>query len=309
MKQVQYYITPTGSNIRGIGKEGLQTFYNLTKAPTSKSRVVPRHDVEYFLSLPPEQYTFSLVVNTFADKHDRKNNKIIKSKYEPNDIVILKSGDYFNKGEIHTTLGLLFYNKIMIDGCGIKDIIGYINEELSKGKFNKVENIVSTNVSQGKISTSAMVKYINHRDWIGYQFYALLCSSFTSRTIQMPKEVQQRKKELLKKYEKELEAGDPKVAENVEKELVSLTEKLLDDDPGMDFFKSGSKVDTSNNLKNIVITRGPVMNPNTGEYEFINNSLMEGMEKEKFTAHSNALILGSYPKAVGGNVVPTTRCA
>lgn len=187
----------------------------------------------------------------------------------------------------------------MIDGCGMKDVIGYVNEELIKSKFKKVEALVSTNVAQGKVSTSTMVKYINHRDWIGYQFHALICSSFTSRTIQMPKEVQQRKKELLKKYEKELAAGDPKVAEIVEKELVSLTEKLLDDDPGMDFFKSGSKVETGNNLKNIVITRGPVMNPNTGEYEFINNSLMEGMEKEKFTAHSNALILGSYPKAVG----------
>lgn len=299
MKKIQYYITPTGSNIRGIGSEGLQSFYNLTKEPTKTSKTVPRGIVEYFLSLPADEFTFKLAIDTFADKHDRANNKIVKSKYEANDIVILEAGDYFNNGKTTTTLGRLFYNKIIIDGCGMKDNIGYVNTELTKGNFSKIEKQIATGVLQEQISTTQMVKYIDHRDWIGYQFHSLLCASFTSRTIKMPKEVEQRKKELLKKYEKELAAGDPKVSESIEKELVTLTEKILDDDPGMDFFKSGSKVSTGNNLKNIVIMRGAVMNPVTGEYDIIGNSLLEGMEKDKFTAHSNALITGAYPKAVG----------
>lgn len=300
IKKQSYFVTPTGSNIRGIGNEGLQTFYALTKNPNKNSKIIPRSDVEYFLSVPPEKYTFTLFTNTFSNRHDRKNNKIIKSKYETNDIVVLKPGDYFNTKEIVTTLGRLFYNKIIIDACGMKDTIGYINDELTKKNFSSVEKNIASNITENKISTSQMIKYINHRDWIGYQFYAVICSSFTSRTINLPKEVVDRKKELLKKYEKEIKAGDPKVTENIEKELVSLTEKILEDDPGMDFFKSGSKVSTGNNLKNIIIMRGAVMNPITGEYDIITNSFLDGMEKEKFNAHSNALILGAYPKACGG---------
>ena len=82
------------------------------------------------------------------------------------------------------------------------DTIGYYNEELKKKKQKALEAIISTNVQTGKNSTVDMRKYLDHRDWLGYQGYALLCSSFTQRTITVPKEVVALKKELIQKYKK-----------------------------------------------------------------------------------------------------------
>ena len=83
-----------------------------------------------------------------------------------------------------------------------------------------MEGKISSAIRDGSFSTRNMIKYLDHRDWMGYQFYAVICSSFTARTIKMPKEVAARKKELLKKYEKEIKAGDAKTVELIEKELV-----------------------------------------------------------------------------------------
>lgn len=294
-----FFITPSGSNIRQIGKEGLQTMYMITKEPDAKSRtIINKDEIETLVNMKPENYTFTLLTQLFADRRD--GDKIKPSKYHPNDIITIPANSPFkNSQPIKTTVGRLAFNKIIIEACNFVDTIGYYNEELKKKKQKALEAIISTNVQTGKNSTVDMRKYLDHRDWLGYQGYALLCSSFTQRTITVPKEVVALKKELIQKYKKELEAGDPKVTETIENELIKLTEKILDDDPGMDFFKSDSKLDTGNNLKNILLMRGAVMNPITGEYEIILNSFLDGMEKDKFTAHSDALILGAYPKACG----------
>lgn len=299
IRKPSYFIKANGDNIRDIGKEGLQTFYVLTKDPDKKSKVVPAEEVQRFLDIPPNKYTFSLFVDTFGYRDMDREHKITKAKYNTNDIVELAPNQYLNKEKTKTTLGRIFFNKLITEDCKLLPFFGFVNIELKKKAFSHLEDIVSDIVASGKYSTDLMVSYINHREWIGFQWYAVICSSFTARTIKMPPEVKKRKDELFKKYAKEIENGDIEIATKIEDELVSMTEKILDDDPGMDLFKSGSKVNTGNNLKNIILTRGPVLNPNTGKYEIINHSLMEGMEKEKFTAHSNSDTIGSYFKAVG----------
>lgn len=294
-----FFVTPTGGNIRNIGNEGKQTLYMLTRDPSKKSKKVPRGEVERLLAMPPEEFTFSLYTSLFADTFDKKEKKKVPSRYETNDIIELQAGDLYNKTAITTTIGRLFFNKVIIEACGLQEVTGYFNKVMTSDMLKTFETHLATNITEGNISTKQMVKYIDHRDWLGYQGYATICSSFTDRTIRIPKEVTELKKKLIEANKEKLQAGDAKTAEFIEKQLVALTEKILDDDPGMEFFKSGSKVSTGNNLKNIILMRGAIFNPVTGEYDIVTNSLLDGMEKDKFAAHSNALITGSYPKAVG----------
>lgn len=305
MESPNFFITATGSNIREIGKEGLQTIYMMTKDSNDKSKVIRDPDtLRKFLNRPAEDYTFTFFNDTFANR--RVEDKILRSRYQTNDIVEIPAN--FNAGEnwkfknttaIKTTLGRIFFNKIIIEGCGMENVIGFVNRTLAKKSFYALEAEISSHVKEGNLTTKQMRKYIDHRDWMGYQFYAVICASFTEKTLSVPPEVKALKKQLLTKYKKELEAGDEKVCEDIENQLIKKTEELLDDDPGMDFFKSGSKLSTGNNLKNITLMRGAVMNPVTGEYDIITNSFLDGMEKDKFAAHSNALVMGAYPKAVG----------
>lgn len=299
MNKVSFFITATGKNIRQIGKEGLQTIYMLTKDPNDKSRKIPyTEEIDKLVNLPGKDYNFTLLQNTFANR--RNGDKIAKSKYQANDILVIPAHKYHNNSQpITTTMGRLFFNKIIVEATGLQPVIGFVNEELRKKPFFAFEGKISLGMREETVNADVMRSYIDHRDWLGYQGYALFCASFTDRTLTVPKEVKAKKKELLAKYKDQIAAGDEKVCEMIENELIKMTEKLLDDDPGMDFFKSDSKLSTGNNLKNILLMRGAVMNPVTGEYDIITNSFLDGMEKDKFTAHSNALVMGAYPKAVG----------
>lgn len=297
MMNPAYFIKATGTNIRQIGQEGLQTFYILTKEPKDKTRIVPVSEVERFVKTPTSDYTFTFLMDTFAKKRD--GDKVGEAKYKTTDIVKLKAGQYFNKEEITTTLGRLFYNKIIVEACGLKDVLGYVNKVLIKGAMFGIEDQISSSIADGTFPSMNMVKYIDHRDWLGYQGHAVVGASFTEKTLRVPPEIKARKKELLTKYKKEIEEGNVQVSEMIEKELTKMMEKYLDGDVGYDLFLSGSKLSSSNNLKNITLMKGAVMNPNTGSYEVITNSLMGGMEKDKFTAYSNSNVIGSYYKAVG----------
>ena len=110
------------------------------------------------------------------------------------------------------------------------------------------------------------------------------------------------KKELIEKNKAAIANGDNRVIENIEKELIKATQKELADDVGMDLFNSGARGSVGNHLKNILLCRGAVANPVTGKYDIIENSLLDGLEKKDLTPHSNTIVTGSYPKAVGTQV-------
>ena len=67
----------------------------------------------------------------------------------------------------------------------------------------------------------------------------------------------------------------------------------------MDLYDSGARGSFGNNYKNINLIRGTVYNEATGKYDFIPNSLMDGLQKTNLTPHANTLINGAYPKSIG----------
>jgi hypothetical protein len=70
----------------------------------------------------------------------------------------------------------------------------------------------------------------------------------------------------------------------------------------MDLYNSGARGSVDNHLKNIMLTRGAIKNPNTKKYEIIENSLMDGLAKKDIPTHANMIVSGAYPKAVGTQV-------
>lgn len=298
MNNVSYFITPQGKNIRVIGAEAIQTFYTMTKGPLQNSKTLLRADVEKFLNMKPEDLTFDKLVDIFGDKTNDKVN-VIKSKYSPTDKMILESKDYINKSRIETTLGRFIFTKILIEGCDLSDIIGYVNENLTEDKFKAIESKISTACREGKYSVDNMYKYIDTRDWLGLQLHSVITTSFTEKVTKIHPEVKKLKDELFKKYHTELENGDYKVAEMIENELVAKTKELLKDDPGLDLYISGARGSVGNNMKNMLLMRGAVLNSVTGKYEIVKSALNDGMEKSEIPMSSDTIVQGAYPKACG----------
>lgn len=305
MNSKAFFINAGGQNIRKIESEAIQTFYTMTKEPLKDAKTLSAADKQFFLGLKPEDFTFENMVNWFGDLANEETDKLkeVKSKYNMTDKIHLTHADYpLVKEPINTTLGRYVYTKIIVEGCGIQDIIGFVNYPLTDDNHSMIEGKLTTAFINDKMSVAQMFKYIDTRDWLGLQLHGVITTSFTMRSMVCPKEVQALKKELLKKYKKEIEAGDPVVSEKIENALIAKTKEVLKDDVGMDLYVSGARGSINNNFKNNNIYRGAVYNNLTGKYDILTSSLMEGLEKKDIAPHANTIVAGAYPKANGTKV-------
>lgn len=239
---------------------------------------------------------FSKTTNT-VDKKSVVND----ARFHVCDTLTLTHEEYHlvPKGEkIETTVGRLVYNKMMIESLGFDSFLSYNNDVMDKGGFKKFEGKVAEALQNDIIDTHQMMSYINTRDWFGLQFHTTITSSFTLATTKIPPSVKALKEKLLKENQKAIEAGDVRVVEKIENELIDATMKELKDDIGMDLYTSGARGSVGNHLKNMYLMRGAVQNPYTKEYEIITNSLCDGLAKDDIATHSNVIVSGSFPKAV-----------
>lgn len=302
MNSKTFFVSPNGENVRTIKYEVYQTFYDMTREPYTTSRHLGNDVKEQLLAKDPKEFTFSFLRSLFGDtakKEESGKVRIKKSRYEVTDIIHLEAGEYHNASACDTTIGRICWNKIMIDRVGLRRYFPYMNDVLIKERSTKYESDVTQLLNDDKIDTTTFRNYIDHRDWLGLTLHGLITVSFTEKTIKTPASVKKLRDELFKKYEKELAAGDIVVAGKIEKELVNKMVEIIKDDPGFDLYNSGARGDINNHLKNLFIMRGGVLNPNTGKYDIMKTSFNEGLRKEDFTAASNSVVQGAYPKAVG----------
>lgn len=304
-----YFINSSGSNIRKVGKEAMQTFFVLTKDPYGEYKPLTDDEKKYFLNLKKEDLTFENFVDWFGDlvdlKHGDKSNKQIKSKFNPCDTLTITSDEYsLVKGTepIKTTLGRLIFNKVLIESLGFSGIFEYQNQVFTAKVYGAFDASVANALKEDRITVTQMREYVDTRDWFGLQVHALITSSFTPGVLKLPPHVVELKKKLMEENKEALKAGDARVIEKIEKELISETKKAFEGDVGLDLYISGARGSVDNHLKNIMLTRGAVQNPVTKEYDIIENSLMDGLTKKDIGTHSNMIVSGAYPKAVGTQV-------
>jgi hypothetical protein len=125
----------------------------------------------------------------------------------------------------------------------------------------------------------------------------MLAHTISEKMLKPLPEVEKKKAELCKKYEKELAEGNIDVMTMISDELVAYAKEILKDDPGMDLYNSGD-LDFGNNYKNNAILKGAVINKITNEYDFISSSFMGGIEVKDIPAHANSILASQYPASI-----------
>lgn len=258
-------------------------------------------DKEYLMSLTPNDIDYKLGMELFADKvvkDDKGNVTVKKSRFEPTDEFDLKAGEYFNRTDITTTVGLFIFNKFIVEPLFSK-YIDYVNYTISDDGLGKFEGQLSQLLLTDVITTTEFSDYLNRIQWLGMQFHEPLAASFTMRGLKPVDKVVKRREELIKQNKKALDAGDIGVMADIEKELVTLAQQEIGDDPSMDLYYSGARGSISNNYKQLSIVKGPILNKTTGKYEFVKNCFYEGVKKEDIAATATNVTNGAYPKACG----------
>jgi hypothetical protein len=106
--------------------------------------------------------------------------------------------------------------------------------------------------------------------------------------ITCTKAIGKKKEELLKKYKKEIEAGDPVITEKIEKELLEFAKEYIGDDPSMDTILSGAGGDFNNKFKNMFVMKGAIADPDPNakqKYRIVTGNYIDGIPAEEYGSH------------------------
>ena len=252
-------------------------------------------DLIEILNLQPDDICISLYEKYFFKTIDHD------AKYQVNDYFKLPTKRFNTKREVWTTIGIYLMNLHLIQ-AKFANIVGYINEPFTGDVIKKIENILSNALYNDKITTDDMADYYNRVQWIGgHDKLSLLTPSITPSLLKPPPGLMEKKKELFKKYEKELSPDNPDnalVATKIEKELVDDAVKYLKEQDGFENFESKSKINIPNNYKTMNIMRGALLNSYTGQYQINESEYNTGIKKEEYASTADSAVLGSHARAI-----------
>jgi len=292
----------TGANSKVVAKEVFNSLYELTKIGEKPvAKVVRPLDAEMYLKMSPSDITRTFLADTFADMVDC-TVKNVAGKNAPryrtwDKITIPAKHFYEGQKEIETTIGRYIANKFMFEGSNIIEQIGFVNETMNKKVVGNIDTKVGQLYLEDNINRTQFNMYLDRRDTLGYWLNGMLAHTISEKMTKPLPEIEKKKAELCKKYEKELAEGNIDVMTQISDELVAYAKELLKGDPGMDLYDSGD-LDFGNNYKNNSIIKGAVMNKITGEFDFIDTSFMDGINVKDIPAHANSILASQYPASI-----------
>ena len=261
-----------------------------------KARIVTNpEDIKYLLELTEERcLEKSFITEAFGEYKG-------SPRFYPYDIVTIPPNSYGpegkrNKNSFRTTVGLWVFNKAFVEK-DLFDIFHYVNDTFGKKMAKKFKTKISEAILEDRLSLEAFKTYIKKLNKF-MPYATFLSASYTMKMLTVTKIVEAKKNELVKKYRKELDAGDTHVAQKIQDELLELAEETLKDDPSMDMFKSDAVGDIGNNFKNMFIMKGIIKDPDPNKgYNIVMSSYMDGIKSEDYVAMANSLAAGPYARA------------
>ena len=245
----------------------------------------------------------TFIENMFAGYHDKETGQFKDPPFVPTEVISLKKEEYqWVNGTISTTVGMLIFNRYILERTGIIEHLGYWNDPIDKKGLERLTSEVNNLAIQNIITMQQKGDYIDSRDRLGFWCAAFLAVAISPSLIRPMENVNKRKAELFKQYENELKSSNPvtqtMTVNKIEKELMGMVRENLKNDPGYDLYKSGDG-NLDNNYKTINVMRGSVFNEGTKRYDVVKNSLMNGITKHDITPFANSVVAAAYPSAVG----------
>lgn len=259
-------------------------------------------DVEFLLNLTEDQgLKLSFIMETFGEFKG-------KVRFNTYDTITIPAGSYGsekkkNKNSFTTTVGLWVFNKVFIEK-DLFDIFGYINEPITKKMYGKINNELGYAVLEERIPLEALKRFVLKSEKF-MPYVSVLANGYSMKLLTITKIIAKAKVDLVKKYRKELDAGDPNAVIKIQEELLKLAKETLKDDVGIDTYNSGARGNFNNDFKNMFIMKGLTKNPDPNKgYNIIMSNYVDGIAKEEYADFANSLAEGPYSRAakteVGG---------
>ena len=271
--------------------------------PRVSQHITNKNDVDYILSLKDEDFTsLSVITKMFGSFKG-------KQRFHTYDTIDIPPGSYGpeghkNKNTFITTLGRYVWNKVFIENILI-NMKPYYNETINKKMFKKLNRDIAHARLEDKITIEQLKAYLLRTQKM-MPLVTILMENETEAFYELADKIKIKKKELLKKYDKEIKAGHDDIVPKMEKELIEYGKEVLGDDGSLDVFENGESADYGNNFKNLFVMKGLVKrnDPAKGGYNIITSDYMTGVSKDEYSMFADSLAAGPYARsnktAVGG---------
>lgn len=261
-----------------------------------KSKIITNDiDIQELCGYKRKDLSASKVMELFGDFGDGP-------RFQPYDIITIPAKAYgneniYNTTSFTTTVGKLICNKIFIEPReNLLREVGWIDDILTKKAYGKLYDSLGYLRLEGKIDLDDYKYFCNQTQAI-MPFVSILSTGFTDDMLVSGKKIGALKEKLIKENKAAIDAGDIKVVDKIQKELLDYAHDLLKDDPGMDMYDSGSMGDFGNNFKNMFIMKGANKDPDPAKpYTVITSNYIDGVSAEEYTKFANTLAEGPYSR-------------
>ena len=258
--------------------------------------VTNKEEIEYLISLDGDKIGTTVISELFGDFGKGP-------KYNTYDIITIPKNSYGpegkrNKNEFKTTVGLLIYNKIFFEK-ELHDEIGYINHTVNGKEYKNIDSKLVYALIEDRITTDQLKRYLIKTQKM-MPYVAIYSYGYTEKMLTCTKVLNKKKKELIKKYEKEINDGDIIACSKIEKELLDYAREYLGDDPSLDMFMSGARGSWENNFKNMFVMKGAIKDPDPNakkKYNIVTSNYMDGVSKDEYSILCNSLAAGPFARA------------
>lgn len=267
--------------------------------------------VNHLLVLKQSDISYSFMMNLFGEF----NGKSLCHQYDTFTVpakafsyVNEKGKEVSNISEFVTTIGIWILNIFFIHGFGFSFLFnGYINENITKGLFGKINQKLVYAITENKIEIEKYISYLDYTQFF-MPFEAILSPNHTREILTCTKKIEAKKKELLKIYGDRIKNGDVVAAEKIEKELLNYAREILKDDPSLDVYESGAGGSFGNNFKNMYVMKGAIRDPDPNakqEFNISVSNFLDGILADEYSLIANSLSAGPYSRAkkteIGGS--------
>ena len=192
-----------------------------------------------------------------------------------------------------TTVGRVIMNQLVyVEPFGT--VFPFENRVVNLGSGDVV-NTVNQALLSKKISVESYKMCLDRLFYLGH-FTELCTPGFTERSVTTTSKITSRKKELYEKYKDTL--NDPETISKIEDELIAIDKEYMKGDNSLRFYtpQGGKAFDLFR--KKLYITVGGIeaFSKDSSKYEFLRNSLEDGLRIEDIPVYGNESRKGSYQR-------------
>ena len=209
------------------------------------------------------------------------------------DTVDLNPGDIINvKEKMTTTVGRIVVNQLcFVDPFG--DVFPFQNRLLNLE--DDILKMINKALLDKKVSVPAFRKSMDGCFYLGH-FTELCTPCLSEHALVTDPRIKKRKAELIKQYEGQL--NDPITIAKIEDELIAMDKEYMKGDSAIRFyaFEQGAAFNLWRKKLYIAVGGIEAFSKDSSKYDFLRNSLEEGVRIEDLSIYGNESRKGSYQR-------------